>query len=219
MLNLREPMLRTAIGFARGANQPLDVEHVAPYLPDTFDLSQDEIDAMVDAPVEQVESAAVDENADVVVADDKQVEPAVVDEQVEPVALTPTQASEALIEARLALPVAIDRQRRARAILADRVRDYRIAIGQPTTQENLCRQFIASEQELRRQKAAGMGPNIPRHPGGPTLLDQQRLYAKSSSLEGTGDQGRRGAQPASRRGSYDARYDQRLVRPKLPSNR
>ncbi len=216
MANLRELILGTAIKITRAANQPLDLEHVAVHLPADFDLSQAEIDALAPAPTPLVEVVVEDEieHVDPVVADEP--EPVqIVEDQPAPTTLSPNEASEGLIAARLALPQALDRQRRARAILADRVRDYRLAMGQPVNQEQLCRQHAQSEQEIRRQRVMGRGPAVaPQHPGGPSLLDQQMLHSKSRTLEGSGNVGTHG-QVTGKRGAYSAAHDQRLV--KLPS--
>jgi hypothetical protein len=135
-------------------------------------------------------------------------------EQIDAAILRRNKAEQGLANARVAVTVAGNAERAARAKLAEAVTTFQNGFPK-VTHEQLMRDVIASEQQ---RKAAGH-PLRPQGQPGKSAVDRQAFYGRGGN-PARGDY-RRGAFPAQAKGApnYDPRRGTVAVQPKVPSER
>ena len=147
-------------------------EHFAKY--DKFDLGQDDLDwyaAALEADQAQAaEPAEPDEQPE--------PEPPASANDIEAAVARKLNADQALANARVALQVAQRREVELRGRLSTAVASFQRGFA-PVTQEQLHRDFLASEAALRVARKEGRAP--PRHTGrgiGPSAVDRSAYYQR-----------------------------------------
>ena len=168
---IRDTFLSAAIIGLRNQGKPITLDAVAAELPPDFDLSDDEVSAMLTSlpskSLEKIESPR--ENADA------QPHEVMADVTPEPEMLSHDAALRAMADwqgrlhlARNALNAAMREQQIARSKIPEAVQFF--LTGHKTTRESLVREFLATEA-AKREARAEQGRNAAR---GPAMVDLVR---------------------------------------------
>ena len=210
---LRAAMVLNVI--SQNPGEPIAVENLAKYLPDNFDLGPDDLERYAEAALAEAvttrdggskEPEAVAESA-AEIAPEQLSEPPT-PEAIEAATLRRIAADQNIANARVAVTVAANAERVARDKLATALGVFQSGFA-PITPQELRRQHVQEQQEIRRKIAAGEMPP-PRHAGiGKSAVDRAAFYQRGGNPAGGGRAYARGAAPAAAYG--------RVVAPKVPS--
>lgn len=138
----------------------------------------------------------------------------------QPPAKSLLECTEGLARAQHAAQAALERQKRARHVLADAILKFQIAYGAALTPEELRRQFAASENQKRKMLASGEIEPTRMTRRANTYID--RVNGRGGTADDHVRQNmrtghRRGAMPSHMQGAFDPRFQRRM--PKLPSQK
>lgn len=214
---LRNQMVRNIIG--ANPDAPLTIEGLREFFPSDFDLGDDDL-----APYQTIEfePEAEPTPASVALAAKPEAAPVAAEptpartpEAIEAATLRRIASDQNLANARVAVTVAGNAERAARAKLAEAVNTFQKGFP-PVTREKLVGDFVKEQAEIRRKIASGeMEPR--KNPGiGKSVVDRTAFYGRGGN-PATGNY-RRGAYAAQFKGTknYDPR---RGPVAKLPSER
>jgi hypothetical protein len=220
---LREQMVKNIIG--EHAGEPITVENLAKYLPDTFELGDDDLAPYQEVTEQQRDNLALlqtltgadpasarpiefeGEPEAITTRDGGSKEPEAVaeseapgtPEQIEAATLRRIKADQDLANKRVAVIAATNVERAARDRLAKAIGAFQSGFA-PMTQQELRNQHVKEQTEIRRKIASGEMKPPRRGTGvGKSVVDRTAFYGRGGN-PATGNY-RRGAYPSQAKGA------------------